>query len=350
MHKRIKKSLLTFVIVFAAFMLSGSVSEHFVTAAPVSAASYELLSALPTSDFIIYVNTQRVLTDIIPTLFVEQPEARAQLERNIERIKEHTAFDPRLLDAIAVGLNFGSQNSQGMTFSIIARGRFDANNSIDAGLTLAIKESRGELTRQTKVYEGRTIQMLVRAGRTSQDRDTAVESESRPSDQTMVFVALDSNTVAFGNLKSVRATIDASLGRGRVDAELVQLASTSPNAAASFGGKVPPDMTRRLHLGNKDAENSFASMKQIYGSFNVSGTDAEALVNVRMEANEDARRISMALNALKFLAKIGAPEASAERKSIEAMIRNFEIYAVGNEVQITARVPLADLAPLVPKH
>ena len=33
----------------------------------------------------------------------------------------------------------------------------------------------------------------------------------------MAVVALDANTLAFGDLKSVRAAIDASLGRERVD-------------------------------------------------------------------------------------------------------------------------------------
>ena len=348
MYKRIHTSLLAVVIVLAAFALSGKQSEQVVSAAP--ASSYDLLSALPASDFIISVDTQRVLTEVIPTILVAQPEARAQLESTLEMFKKDLGFDPRLVDAIAVGVNFNSQNLPGATFALIARGRFDANAAIESGLSHVTKESRGELTRQTNVYEGRTIHLLVPTTRTNTDNSPANETEFKPSDQVMVFVALDSNTVAFGNMKSVRATIDASLGRGRIDDELVQLSTHTPNAVVCFGGKVPPDVARHMRLGNNEAGNNIASMKQIYGSLNANGNDGEVLVNVRMESNEDARQLTMALNALKFMAKIGASKDSAERKSIEAMVDSLEVYAVNNEVQITARIALNDLAPFIPKH
>lgn len=358
MNKRINTSLLAIVIALAAFVLSGKQSEQIVSAAP--ASSYDLLSTLPASDFIIYVDTQRVLTDVIPAILVEQPEARAKLEAEIDKVKKHVGFDPRSIDAIAVGLNFNSPNASDPSFAVIARGRFDANAAIESGLTAATKESRGELTRRTEVYEGRTLHLLGPARRGSVEVNVTPdpankagvfnEIENKPSDQTMVFVALDSNTVAFGKMKSVRATIDAGLGRGRVSDELVQLATRTPNAAVCFSGKVPPDMVKNIRLGNKEAEGSIASIQRIYGSFDLKGNEAETLVNIRMEATEDARRVSMALNALKFIAKIGATKDSPEGKSIEAMIRNVEIYAVDNEVQITARVALTDLAPFVPKH
>ena len=348
MYKRINTSLLALVIALAAFVLSGKQSEQVVTAAP--ATSFELLSALPASDFIIYVDTQRVMTDVLPVILVDHPEARAKLESDIEKFKTHVGFDPRQLDAIAVGLNLNSQGGRGTTFAVIARGRFDANAAIDAGLTAATKESRGELAKRTQVYEGRTLFMLVPAGRQSAERGAPNETENEPSDQLIVFVALDSNTVAFGNLKSVRATIDASLGRDRVDDQLVQLATRTPNAVACFSGKVSPEMASRLHIGNKEADTRIAAIRQVYGSFNTNGNNAEGLVNIRMEADEDARQLSTALNALKIMAKIGLSEATDERKSIEAMVRNVEIFAVGNEVQITTRVALSDLAPFVPKR
>lgn len=352
MNKRISTSLLAVVITLAAFVLSGKQSEQIVSAAPVS--SYDLLSTLPASDFIIYVDTQRALTEVIPAILIEQPEVRARLESEIDKVKKHVGFDPRLIDAIAVGFNFNSQSAPGASFAVIARGRFDANAAIESGLTAATKESRGELTRRTEVYEGRTMHLLgpARQGPAGVfvERNAPNETENRPSDQTMVFVALDSNTVAFGNLKSVRATIDASHGLGRVSDELVQLATRTPNAAVCFGGKVPADMVRNIRLGNKEAESSIASIQSVYGSFDIKGSEAETLVNIRMEASEDARRVSLALNALEFIAKIGATEGSPERKSIEALIRNVEIYAVDNEVQITARVALTDLAPFLPKH
>lgn len=346
MYKRTKSSLPVLVILVAAFVLSGTQSARVASAKP--ATGFDLLSALPASDFIVYVDTQRVLTDVVPAVMVGQSEMLAKVESHIEKFRKQVGFDPRSVDGIAVGLNFDSQNARGATFAVIARGRFDANAAIDSGLSAAIKESRGELTKRTEVYEGRTVHLLVHARQAGAERSATTDSESSPTDQTMAFAALDSNTVAFGNLKSVRATIDAGLGRGRVDTELVQLATRSANSVACFSGKLPPDMTRLLRFIDKEGENSIASLKQVYGSFNVTGSDAEGLVNIRMEAEQDARRVSMALNGLKLMAKIGAPHMQGEAKSIEALINSVEVYPVGNEVQITARVALADFSPFVP--
>lgn len=362
MKKRINTSLLTLVVVFATFLLSCKQSGPIATFAPPSStaspasstaaatSSFDLLSALPASDFIIYVDTHRVLTDIIPAIFVERPDARAKLESELDKLKKEVGFDPRLLDGVAVGMSFNSQNPQGATFALIGRGRFDANAVIDSGLTLATKESRGGMEKRTDVYEGRTLYMLVPTSRANIGPDATKEIESKLNDQTMAFVALDSNTVAFGNLKGVRATIDASLGRGRVDNDLVQLASRTPNAAAFFSGKVSPDMARQLPKGNKELENSIASMKQVYGTINASGGNAEFLINFRMEADEDARKLAKSLNDLKSMAKLPAGQATAERKSIEAIIKNIVINAVGNEVQFTTKLALTDIAEFEPKR
>jgi hypothetical protein len=162
----------------------------------------------------------------------------------------------------------------------------------------------------------------------------------------MVFVALDSNTVAFGNLKSVQATIDASMGRTRVDDELVQLATRTPNAVASFSGNVPPELANSL-FNNKQIKGSIDSVKQIYGSFNLAGGDAEALVNLRTETGEQARQLSTTLNGLKLMAKISGAQSSGNRKSLEPLFNGLSINAVDNEVQFTLKVAATDLAPFV---
>lgn len=347
MSRRINASLLALVIALAAFVLSGKQSEQIATAAP--AASYDLLSSLPSSDFIVYVDTQRVLTDVIPSILVENAEARAKLESDLDMFKKEVGFDPRLLDAIAIGLNLNSsKRARDFDFALIARGRFDANAAIDSGLNAVCKMSRGELETRSQNYEGRTIYMLAAAKPAQTEGGAQVDNDSAPSRNTMVFVALDSNTVAFGNLKSVRATIDAGLGRERVNDELVQLATRTPNAIVSFSGNVTPETASTFRLGSKQTDANISSIRQIYGSFSITGDDAEGHVNIRMEAEEQARQLSTTLNALKFVAKLGvARHGAGEGKSIEALIKDVEIYAVGNEVQITSRVALTDLAPFV---
>lgn len=331
---------------FTVFTLTGGKAASTAVAAP--ASSSELLSALPPSDFILYVDSQRVESDVLPMVFAEQPEARARLENSIEEARKELGFDLRTIDATAIGFNLpGSEKSRGYDFAIIMRGRFEANAIIDAGFATAIKHSKGELEKRTRQYEGRTIYVLAATVRPTTEDGKSDEAEREPSGHTMVFVALDSSTVAFGNLKSVQATIDASMGRAKVDDELVQLASRAPGAIASFSGIVTQELASNLHIGNKEADNSLASLRQIYGSFNLSGGDGEALVNLRTETAEQATHISSILNAFKLIAKFGRARNADEQKPLETVINALNIYAVGNEVQMNLKVPAKDLAPMM---
>ena len=331
-----------------AFVLTGGQSVRTANAAPV--AGNDLLGMLPPSDLIAYVDTQRVLTDVIPTIFAEQPEVSTEIESGLDHFKKNVGFDPRTLDAVAVGVNLdASRQARGFDFALIARGRFDAPAAIEAGLASALKESKGELEKRTRQYEGRTIYLLAPVIRQSKEDGASPDVEREPGGNTMVFVALDSNTVAFGNLKSVQATIDASMGREKVSDELVQLATRTPNAVASFSGNITPNIAGNFFgIGNKKTDDSIASIKQVYGSFNLSGNDGESLVNIRTETAEQSRQLSSTLNGLKLMAKIaGTREATGERKSLENLVNNLNIYAVGNEVQITMKFAAKDLLPFV---
>lgn len=347
MTRKIYASLLVLVIGLTAFVLTGR-QKASASAAP--AASYDLLNQLPASDFIIYVDTQRMLTDVFPSILASRPEVSERINADIERFKKDVGFDPRTLDALAVGLNFNaSQRARDFDFALVARGHFDASATIDAGLTAATKKSRGELEKQTQVYEGRTISLLTPVKRAQEtERGSSPEKEREPGNNTVVFVALDPNTIAFGNLKSVKATIDAAMGRGRVSDELVQLATKNPSAVASFGGKVAPEFHNFFHLGNKQAQDMAASIRQVSGAFSASGDAMEVNVNIRTEAAEEARQLGMALNALKLVARIGGRSRDAsESKSLETVLKDLNIYTVDNEVQITLKANAQDLAPFV---
>ncbi|HEY0547621.1 MAG TPA: hypothetical protein VGC91_19730 [Pyrinomonadaceae bacterium] len=345
MSRKIHASLLA-LLMLTAFALAGGKAASTAAASP--AASSDLLSALPPSDFIFYVDSQRVLNDVIPTIFADQPEARARLESDLDQAQKELGFDPRTIEATATGFNFpASRQSRGYDFAIILRGRFDANAIIDGGFANAIKRSKGELEKRTRQYEGRTIYVLAQTARPATEGGKSEEVEREPSGNTMVFVALDSNTVALGNLKSVQATIDASMGRAKVDDELVQLAMRSPGAVVSFSGNVTQELANSFHIGNKEANNSLSSIRQIYGSFNLSGSDGEAFVNLRTETAEQASHLGTIMNGLKLMARLGRARNADEQKSLETLINTLNIYAVGNEVQINLKVTAKDLLPIV---
>jgi hypothetical protein len=376
MFRKIQASLLALFMTLAVVVLTGRQSEQTAAAA---SSSLELLGALHESDFIVYVDAQRMMTEIIPGMLAERPEELAKFKAMLDEIQKDTGLDPRLLDAVAIGVNASSPTrTHPSEFAVIARGRFDANTTIDVGFAAAVKESRGRMERQQQQYEGRIIHTLAPARpkqtppapatpdaaqtrtappveNTTGDAPVIVEVIPPTENQQdmvreregnqLAILALDSNTLAIGTLNSVRATIDASMGRNKVSDELVQLATRTPNAVVSFSGNVSPEIIRSLRLGGSDARDSIASIRQVYGSFNTTGSDGEAFINLRTEAAEQARQLSMALNALKFAARFSGEQVSARNKSIEALIQDVNIEAVGNEVQMRLKLAQTDLAP-----
>jgi hypothetical protein len=176
------------------------------------------------------------------------------------------------------------------------------------------------------------------------------------STDKFAVTALDSNTLAMGDLESVRAAIDASMGRNRVDAELVQLATQTPNAVVSFSGKLPQSASEKSNAqgsGNPFAKYA-ASIREFYGSFDVNGSESETIINLRTENADQARDISQAINSFKVLAKLGvsqsASNVSTQRDTFAAALKGLSITAQDNEVRIDVKIPQASLAPLIRVH
>ncbi|HEX8887772.1 MAG TPA: hypothetical protein VF779_01260, partial [Pyrinomonadaceae bacterium] len=153
-----------------------------------------------------------------------------------------------------------------------------------------------------------------------------------------------------GSPESVRASIDASLGRNRVDDELVRLASQSPNAIVSFSGRVPQSVSQKQTSDNPFA-HYFASIREFYGSFNTAGSEGESSFTLRTETSEQASELSKALNAFKSMAAVGFASSkdtnSAEAKIITDLINSLSVTSQDNEVQISAKFHLPSIAPNV---
>lgn len=319
-------------------------------------ASYSLLSSLPPSNFIAYFDAQHILTDGVRGVFAEEPNKLAEIERHFERFKTEMGFDLRTFDAVAIGATVES-NQREPAFVVLARGRFESNALIDLGFDKVMKESKN-LERRSLQYEGKTIYVMmpkVAAG-TSTTPDSVASYPSGADDsisddmvgRRIAFVALDTNTIAFGSLKNVKAAIDSSMGRERVNDELVQLATRSPNAVFSFSGNVSSEILRSFRLPAKAGATPLDSIKQIYGASSLVGSDIESNVNMRTETADQARQVGQGLSGLKFLASMSGRMATNDRdKTLLNMIQNVNIDTVGNEVQITMRVAQTDIGSIV---
>jgi hypothetical protein len=397
-----------FYFSFLAFALTLIATVAFVVGHGARAASPSAaLSALPASDFVVVVDAQRALSETLPAILASNPALLAKMNAELEAFEKKTGINPRLFETLAVGGRFDGSRPNTSHAVLIAHGSFKADEVLAAAFEAAKAEGR-PLQKEEQVYEGKTIFVISSARKLKDESevgkipatpplrppmlpaaginiDPALSAKSpydrfgdpRPNvkktnggagtgkDSTTLHAAsadkfavtaLDSNTLAMGDLESVRASIDASMGRNRVDEELVQLATQTPSAVISFSGKLPQSASEKSDAqgsGNPFAKY-VASIREFYGSFGVNGSESETIINLRTESADQASDLSQAINSLKVLANLGisqtAGNASTPNEAFAAALKGLTITAQDNEVRIDARIPQASLAPLIRVH
>jgi len=346
MNRRFYVSLLAFVLTLTATVAFVIGHSTGTTAASTNAA----LSALPASDFVISIDVQRALSESLPAILSSNPALLAKFNAHLEEFERKTGINPRVFDSIAIGGTLRptvAASRRDPSNVLIARGHFKASELIDTAMASARKECQFE--KEEQQYEGRTIFLIssVRSLKNSTGSDGSTSSRNK-----FAVTALDSNSIAAGSPESVRAAIDASMGRNRVDDELVRLALQSPNAVVGFSGKIPQRLTDQSSSHGSD--NLFTKyvdgVRAFYGSFDVNGSDAESSVVVRFESMEQARDISEAINSVKLLASLGINHiagSSPRHDALAAALKGLSITRDGTELRIDARIPQASLTPLI---
>jgi hypothetical protein len=341
MNKRVYSSFLALLFVTLAALLSvGSRAERRASAAP--AATY-LLSSLPASDAVIFIDAQRLLTDSIPNLLATSPKLLARVNKKIDQFKEQTEIDLRTFDSVAIGVRFDDPTkSEDFKLVVLTEGRFDANNILDAALKMAKREDG--VQPQERQYNGRTLYVLSHHKPEAKEAETAEDQKAVADSRDMAMAVFDANTFIFGDLESVRAALDISTAR--VSDELVQLATSTPGAVIGFSGNVPPSVREQLARDKETLARNFAAVRQVYGSLTTTVSDAQASVTLRTENAGEAREVSQAVNALKLLCGFNTT-SSSERNSIPGLINDLTVTNEGNEVFLNLKLTRADIRSLL---
>lgn len=315
--------------------LFGFISSQPVADAKKSSAANDLLSLLPSSDAVLYVDAQKILNDTMPTVLASRPDLLAKIRKEIDKARAETGIDPNTIDAAAIGISFKTKSS-GDNAVVIVRGRFDASKTIDAGFARAEKE--GKVKRQDTTYEGRSISLLKKINKTN----TGEKGNTVASDNDTAVTILDSSTIAVSDVKGIRTVIDASMGRNRVNDELVALATRNSSALVSVAGNMNALDDLHIDLG-KSGGNLFEGINQFYGSMWTSGTDSlEGQLTLRADTSERAGELSGSLNAFKTLFS-GFGSKDKNGAMLKDMLKGITIEAAGNEVDIKGKVSVSNI-------
>lgn len=324
------------------------------------AADNSLLSALPAFDGVLIFDMKQLLDKALPNLLAAEPSLIEKMNREFQKATDESGIDPRSVEQVAIGFRIPDNAMKGQSpFVALLRGRFDSADLIQKGFKTARKHKNPPDVRES-TYQGKTIYLIkdkTPAAKPSGESGASGDSPGgmgamagQMMQQEVAVTAFDSNTVAIGDVSSVRTTLDTSAGR--VSKDLVDLATRTPNAIVGFSGIVPAGALKQLTSNGDPISLAAGGIKNFYGSIAANGGDFETRVVARTEKNDQAQTLSAGAKLLLSFApdalkNTGTPSIGDNKFDPVVLLKYFTISDEANEVIVVYRVPQTDLAPLV---
>jgi hypothetical protein len=338
-NKKIYVAFLALVVTLMAVVAVVNSQTTKLASTPTTAATDPLM-ALPASDAVATVDVKRLLTEAMPRALDSNPTRLAEANAEIDRFKTRTGIDLRSFDRIAAGVRFDDTSSTGSEERkvAIARGSFNANAFVAAGRIAAKGKYREEK------YEGKTIYIFTL------EQQVKLFGVMNMKIAELAVTPLDANTLAMGDPAGVRAAVDASLGRGRISSEMIQLATRRADALIGFGANLPPSVAQNLKIDNDEITKNIASIRQVYGSIGTTPAGFDMLAVARTGNADQAQSLNDTIAAAKQFAAVLASHVSRDNdkgKLVKNALDNMKVTTNGNEVKITLELPQTDIATIV---
>jgi hypothetical protein len=297
-----------------------------------------LLGALPPADAVATIKLKRVFDEALPKLLAGNDAKLAEINSQIENFKTRTGLDLRSFDELALALRYTypAEGTTKVKTVALAHGSFSPGAMVAAGRVAANGKYRQEKYQGKNIYIftlGQRLRLLGLIDLTIRE---------------LAACPLDANTLALGDIESVRRAIDVKRGVMRANAELIALANQDAHAIMGFGGNISAAVIQNLKISNDAIAKDLAGVRQVYGSLGLSDKDLELLIAARTINPDSARNLSDTVEGLKafgalFINKLPAAKGALAKSALE----NLKITTQGNELQIRTTVAQADVVPLM---
>nr|MDQ5838681.1 hypothetical protein [Acidobacteriota bacterium] len=210
------------------------------------------------------------------------------------------------------------------------------------------------------IFETETVARAV-GGADGIEGPEGGKPRSNPYPEVAV-TTLDSRTLVAGVPAYVRAAIDASGGRGRLSAPMLDLAAREPQALWSLTAVLPPTLADYVHkfgvAPNEELDKTLAWLKQFSLSQGMDALDLTFRAALLTDQPEHASALSglarMGLVALQTelageAAKKNNKDAADARRAL-SVLKTVVNRTEGSTLFISAAVPVSAIAELVRKQ
>lgn len=317
----------------------------------------DAFAAVPESDIIVVIDVARILSEGVPRVLATDQATLAQMNASLDMFKNMSGgVDARSLRRIIIAarvppaesLKAGVPNPATAFRGVVIVEGLDAEKI----LTLMRQATAGKFVEEK--YQDKTVYTMPskpqpKADGTAATTTGGTSSGGAPSPVPFdaAVVSHDATTLVFGTPAEVRASIDASAGRGpRVGAELVASATRNASSLVSLALIVPPTLVASLPGGDQKTMEGpqgeimklLASIRHAYFGVGTTQGGFDVALAGRTDPPEQAKALGDMLTGLRALALLNQPKSDDE-KMIQALLKSVQITSAENEFQLKADVP-----------
>lgn len=312
---------------------------HAVAAQNPSAA----LASLPEADLLIYASPQRILNEAAPR--VMQPAELTKMRASFADLKKSVGIDPATLEYLVIAVRF---NKPASDLSFMAP---DILTVIGGDFSSDALVQLGELALQDKVrgekYGSKSLTIM-------KIDELAAEAAKMPMLRPYVevgMVPLSANSLAVGNLRYLKAAVDAADGNGRISAATLESLFRDPNVLLASSGAPLAAIAKSLGLLGLENTSRESRCDTRLGNFYAAVTMSGTNFNLRGAMNADnPDTAKIVYNLISGLMQQGIN--AVPDKQVQSMLQSLKMTAKENEIVWEAEVPekvVADLIRSAPK-
>lgn len=342
------KSKLLAIFTLSVLVLNTAASTLADTKARKAADTAAIVAMLPASDGVVVFDIKRFLDSALPQLLSGNQPMLAEVTKAIDEAKEKTGIDVRQFETLAAGVVAKPTGPKKYDIDsvLIARGQV-SSGAVLAAAKLAAKgkyreEKIGERT--VFIFEARDV-AAVHAPQGTSATGGMIKKALGALSKEMAAVALDANTLAFGDVDKVKET---AAGTSKVDKELTSLLNKTAAPVATFAARVPEGMSAFLPLDNDELGKNIDSIRLMYGSMDVSAAGTNLNATARTLKAEHAVSLKDTLDGLQMLGKMFLGSSKrADQQVYARLIDNVKFASKGNEVSMSLAIAQTDVDFLI---
>src|SRR5215217_5801896 len=288
------------------------------------------LASLPEADVLIESSPQRILNEAAPRVMT--PAEFTKMRASFADIKKSMGVDPATIEYLVIAVRFHKPASDLSFVAPDVMAVFGGDFSSESLLTL------GQLYLQEKLrvekYGARSISVM------------RVDSIAAQADKNSIFkpyvemgaVPLSANSLAIGNLRYLKAAVDAAEGNGRISAAALESLMRDPNALIAASGAPLASLVKSFGLlgleNTSRTSRCDTSFGNFYSAVTMNGTNFSLRGAMNADNPDTAKIIHGLLSGLMQQGIDAVPD-----KNAQTILHSLKMRPKESEIVWEADIP-----------